>query len=233
MTFLPLLWSFLFFFSSLFAQVPSPAPSSASLPKDVFPNASLEPEDLVEYPRLSQPVQRLLAQALALTKENLTYLYGSADPKEGGMDCSGFVYYVLVRIGLKDVPRSSSGLYIWVRKEGLFKAVLSNNPDSFELGELQPGDLLFWIGTYPTQNDPPISHVMIYLGHEKQTGERVMVGSSDGRTYHGKRRWGVSVFDLFMSFPNPRYRANGSTKFVGYGEIPGLKSLAVEQGKSS
>lgn len=156
----------LFVFSFVFAQQHVESNSSSStLPSDIYPNASLEPEDLVEFPSLPKVIQLLLIKALALTKENLTYRYGLADPKEGAMDCSGFVYYLLTQMGLKDVPRSSSGLYCWVRKEGKFKAVLSNNPNSFELNDLKPGDLLFWIGTYSTQNDPPISHVMIYLGH--------------------------------------------------------------------
>ncbi len=217
-----ILWIVFSWFDLPVAASPS---SNSAQPADVFPNASLEPEDLIEFPKLSKPIQLLITKALALTHQNLTYLYGSADPKEGGMDCSGFIYYLLSQIGLKDVPRSASQIYSWVRKEGLFKAVLSNNQGSFELSELKPGDLLFWIGTYPTANDPPITHVMIYLGHEKQTGEPVMVGSSDGRTYHGKRRWGVSVFDLFMKFANPHYHLNGSTKFIGYGKIPGIETL--------
>jgi len=63
--------------------------------------------------------------------------------------------------------------------------------------------------------------VMIYLGTEKASGSKVMVGSSDGRTYRGQKRNGVSVFDFTM----PRTPANGDPRptFVGYGRIPGLR----------
>jgi len=166
-------------------------------------------------------VRQILDAGLALTKENLGYTYGSADPNNGGMDCSGFVYYVLQQNGFPDVPRDSSQQYVWVRKAGDFKAVVGRNENSFELDDLKPGDLLFWRGTYNIDRDPPITHTMIYLGREKRTNKRVMVGSSDGRTYDGKQRWGVSVFDFKMPPPKSGDAKIGPV-FVGYGRIPGL-----------
>ena len=83
--------------------------------------------------------------------------------------------------------------------------------------------MLFWTGTYSIERDPPITHAMIYLGREKKTGKRVMVGSSDGRVYQGESRFGVSVFD----FKVQRRETNGEGKlrptFIGYGHIPGLQ----------
>jgi uncharacterized protein YfaT (DUF1175 family) len=88
--------------------------------------------------------------------------------------------------------------------------------------QLRPGDLLFWTGTYDIERDPPITHAMIYLGREKSTGKRIMVGASDGRVYRDQSRFGVSVFDLKVSRPG-RTAANGRTPdFVGYGRPPGL-----------
>jgi len=138
------------------------------------------------------------------------------------MDCSGFIYYLLSENGFKDVPRDSSQQYVWVRKAGDFNPVLSRKEDSFELDALKPGDLLFWRGTYNIDRDPPITHTMIYLGREKRTKKRVMIGSSDGRTYDGKQRWGVSVFDFKMPPPPNSGDAKISPVFVGYGRIPGL-----------
>ena len=138
------------------------------------------------------------------------------------MDCSGFIYYLLNQNGFKDVPRDSSQQYVWVRKAGNFNAVLSNHEDSFELDALKPGDLLFWRGTYNIDRDPPVTHTMIYLGREKRTKKRVMVGASDGRTYDGKQRWGVSVFDFKMPPPPSSGDSKLSPVFVGYGRIPGL-----------
>jgi hypothetical protein len=89
----------------------------------------------------------------------------------------------------------------------------------------QPGDLLFWTGTYSIQRDPPITHAMIYLGREKKTGMRVMVGASDGRTYQSQQRFGVSVFDFKMPRADNGEIENGKTRprFVGYAHIPGLR----------
>ncbi len=165
----------------------------------------------------------MLEVGLALTNQDLKYTYGSADPENGGMDCSGFIYYVLRENGVKDVPRDASGQYVWVRKSGNFRAVLSRDLDSFEFNELKPGDLLFWTGTYDVEKDPPVTHTMIYLGENKETGKPVMLGASDGRTFEGKRMSGVSVFD-FKTASKKATSSGRHPRFVGYGRIPGLGS---------
>lgn len=200
---------------------PSPPPHPAS-GKKAWPNVSLSPDEIAEYDSYPSKVRQIIDAGLDLTKQNLGYTYGSADPANGGMDCSGFVYFVLKQNGFPDVPRDSSQQYVWVRKGGNFKAVVSRKEDSFELDDLKPGDLLFWRGTYNIDRDPPITHSMIYLGREKGTKKRVMLGSSDGRTYDGKQRWGVSVFDFKLPPPPKSGDAKISPVFVGYGRIPGL-----------
>ena|ERR1041385_988180 len=205
------------------AETPAPPLSgNRTSGKKAWPNVSLSPDEIAEYESYPPKVRQIVDAGLALTKQNLGYTYGSADPKNGGMDCSGFIYYVLQQNGFSDVPRDSSQQYVWVRKAGGFNAVLSRKEDSFELDALKPGDLLFWRGTYSIDRDPPITHTMIYLGREKRTKKRVMVGSSDGRTYDGKQRWGVSVFDFKMPLPPQSGDAKISPVFVGYGRIPGL-----------
>jgi cell wall-associated NlpC family hydrolase len=203
----------------------TPSPSRSPRPaaeKKGAPNVTLSPDEIEGHDSYPPKVRQILDSGLALTKENLGYTYGSADPANGGMDCSGFIYYLLTENGFKDVPRDSSQQYVWVRKAGDFNAVLSRHEDSFEFDALKPGDLLFWSGTYNIDRDPPITHTMIYLGREKRTKKRVMIGSSDGRTYDGKQRWGVSVFDFKMPPPPNSGDAKISPLFVGYGRIPGL-----------
>ena len=216
-------------------ETPSPSPAETPQPsgtashavhptpeKKAWPNVSLSPDEIAGYETYPPKVRQIVDAGLQLTKQNLGYSYGSADPKNGGMDCSGFLYYVLQQNGFSDVPRDSSQQYVWVRKAGNFNAVLSRHEDSFEFDALKPGDLLFWRGTYNIDRDPPVTHTMIYLGREKRTKKRVMVGSSDGRTYDGKQRWGVSVFDFKMPPPPQSGDAKISPVFVGYGRIPGL-----------
>lgn len=169
-------------------------------------------------------MQKIIDLALELTTRNLGYKYGSADPANGGMDCSGFVYYVLSQSGMANVPRDAREQYIWVRKAGTFQAVLGHSDDTFELDALKPGDLLFWSGTYVVDRDPAITHSMIYLGREKGTNRRVMVGASDGRTYKGQSRFGVSVFDFKVARLGAKTDDRPGPSFVGYGRIPDLRT---------
>ena len=204
-----------------------------SPPEIVGHVATLAVSDLREYETLPSEVKRLLASALMLTTLDLSYKYGSADPKNGGMDCSGTVYYLLNEVGLKEVPRDASGMYKWVWTRSRFQAVTSSNPDTFELALLKPGDLLFWTGTYRVDHDPPVTHVMIYLGINRHSGHRVMVGASEGRPFDGKSRYGVSVFDFTMpaqrhssdAVPEVSTESGLQARFIGYGSIPGLETI--------
>jgi len=206
-------------------ETPSSEPTSSPSPsaKKKGAPATIEANRISGYDEYPANVRKITDNSLELTKRDLKYSYGSADPANGGMDCSGFIYYVLTQNGVRDVPRDSSQQYIWVRKAGTFKAVNSRREDTFELDELVPGDLLFWTGTYNIERDPPITHVMIYLGREKGTNQRIMVGASDGRTYKGESRYGVSVFDFKVPRPAKTDEGQTSPSFIGYGRIPGLE----------
>ena len=210
------------------AETPTPEHSPSTSPEAVHkkngaPNATLAPEAIKGFEENPPRVRTLLSSALDLTTRNLDYKYGSADPSAGGMDCSGFVYYVLKQNGVGDVPRDSSQQYVWLRRIGKFEPVLSRKDDSFEMENLKPGDLLFWTGTYSIERDPPITHAMIYLGREKKSGARVMVGASDGRIYQGQSRNGVSVFDFKVERRNTGESGKPGPTFIGYGHIPGLR----------
>ena len=203
---------------------PSPAPAAT---------ASIEPGEIENFDAQPEAVRQLLTAALQLAKSNLTYAYGSADPAAGGMDCSGTIYYLLRQRGFEDTPRTASEQYSWVRGKSRFYAVLSKKQDAPELAEMRPGDLLFWTGTYNVDRDPPVTHTMIYLGRRKKDGHRLMVGSSDGRTYDGQRRNGVSVFDFHLPPARSGDAADAATAaapdhapdFAGYGPIPGMADL--------
>ena len=74
------------------------------------------------------------------------YVWGGSTP-ETSFDCSGFVSYVLTHSGLYNTGRlGAQGLY------NISTAV--SNP--------QPGDLVFFTGTYDT---PGVSHVGLYVGN--------------------------------------------------------------------
>src|SRR5439155_14545807 len=130
------------------AETPSQPPKAVAAPVGKATVASIASSEISGYENYSAEVRRVIDLGLSLTTQNLGYKYGSADPANGGMDCSGFIYYVLSKCGLNDVPRDARDQYIWVRKTGNFQAVLGHRDDTFELDALKPGDLLFWASTY-------------------------------------------------------------------------------------
>jgi hypothetical protein len=178
--------------------------------------ASISAEELDGFNDYPAPVRQLLEQALALSRKDLKYIYGSADPAKGGMDCSGTIQHLLSVYGIPGVPRQANTIYRWLWKQSRFHAVNSPRLDSFEFEHLQPGDLLFWSGTYDIKRDPPVTHVMLYLGRLKSDRRPVMFGASEGRRYAGTSRNGVSVFDFVL--PKPE----SPSRFLGYGRVPGL-----------
>ncbi len=194
-----------------------PATSTATA-KAPGPVVSLKPEALQDFDKQPAEIRSILENLLALTERNLGYQSASADPNKGGMDCSGSVYYVLQTEGWQATPRQSDEMYAWTWKAGTFRSVNGRSWDSFEFQDLRPGDLLFWTNTTAqTDRDPAVTHVMIYLGRQKSDGRRVMAGSSDGRTYDGVPRFGVSVFDFLLP------KEGGTARFIGYAHLPGMK----------
>ena len=180
--------------------------------------STIAPENLIEFDSQTPDIQKLIRTALALTKENLRYTFGSNNPSSGGMDCSGTVQHTLSKMGLSKLPRTSFDFYQWVKRSGkMHSARKIYETDDPAFAALKPGDLLFWEGTYnAAKNDPPVSHVMIFLGTLKADHKGVMFGASSGRRYRGKKIHGVSVFDF--KIPSK----SSSAKFIGYGSIPGL-----------
>ena len=73
------------------------------------------------------------------------YIWGGSSPSTS-FDCSGFVSYVLTNSGLCDTGRLGA--------QGLYNI-------STPVSEPQPGDLVFFVGTYDT---PGVSHVGFYVG---------------------------------------------------------------------
>lgn len=181
---------------------------------------ALRPGDLVEFDRQPERIRQIISAALAMTEMDLYYAYGSNNPKNGGMDCSGTIQYLLRSQGFRDAPRQADLIFSWSKEKGTLIPANVHRIDAPELKGLRPGDLLFWSGTYSINRS--ISHVMMYLGTEKATHLPVMFGASSGRTYHGESRHGVSVFDFKL--PRPEEKA----RFEGYGPIPGMFTTAED-----
>ncbi len=158
------------------ALAPAPAPASASAPAlapviQALPAVKVNPPAPVVAPApapasaapVAQPASQVKAAtapaaqppaqtagrgstivSIAMRYVGYRYRFGGASPS--GFDCSGFVYYVLGKIG-KNVTHSMSVQY--------------NSGPHVSSKDLQPGDLLFFSNTYKRG----LSHAGIYIGN--------------------------------------------------------------------
>lgn len=108
------------------------------------------------------------------------YKYASADPKNGGLDCSGFLYYVFTNYKIK-VPRSSKDYMN-------FGKTISRN-------DAQKGDVLVFTGTDATQRIG--GHVGLVL--ENNNGDITFIHGSSGK---GK---GVTISKLSENYYTLRF----------------------------
>ena len=136
------------------------------------------------------------------------YVDGGADEK--GMDCSGAIVRLLKLVKIEP-PRSAQGQYDWLRESGRLTLVpaTARTPDDPVFRNLLPGDLVFWAHDQP--GEPfRVSHVQVYLGKEAD-GHAVMIGSSDGRSYRGKKLSGFGIVDYRVP------EAGSATRIAGFG----------------
>jgi cell wall-associated NlpC family hydrolase len=192
----------------------------------VFAAGSLMAEVVLVQPAgLAAPRREWIGKALAFLKEHpvVPYVEGGADV--AGMDCSGAVVRLLKLVEIEP-PRSARGQYEWLRKTGRLTIVptAARTADDPVFHTLQPGDLIFWASDGPAAPaGPRVSHVHMFLGEEKD-GHAVMIGSSDGRSYRGKKISGFGIVDYRMP------RAGSPTRIVAFGSpFPAAVKPAPDQ----
>jgi hypothetical protein len=186
----------------------------------------MDVSELREYDQQPPAVQRLIRSALEWTKRGVAYRYGSNDPASGATDCSGFVQYVLQQQGYVRVPRTASDQCAWLIQERTFRWGRDRwlGLAKWDPGDLRVGDLVFWTGTYRVRRDPPVTHVMFFIGTRRSDGRRVIVGNTDGRRAGGVKTSGLSVYD----FPMPDDARTAAQrrlygKLYGFGGVPGMR----------
>jgi cell wall-associated NlpC family hydrolase len=130
------------------------------------------------------------------------------------MDCSNTTRYLYqVTAGIQ-LPRTASDQYYYLHLQNKawdVPTVASGFADcNFLRSNLKPGDLLFWENTYRPDRQPPITHVMIFLGTNAK-GQWLMAGSqsSHGGLY-SPRRSGPDVYVF-----NPTRPTGGYTTWLG------------------
>ncbi|MEM6883923.1 MAG: NlpC/P60 family protein [Verrucomicrobiota bacterium] len=158
-----------------------------------------------------------------LDSKNIRYreevrLPGESEPWM--MDCSNTVRYIAKdALGL-ELSRVASGQYWELDQAGkITQAPWRDGRVDTEklLDQMASGDLIFWEWTYDIKRSPPITHVMIYLGRDKN-GIARMAGSSSGKN----GGVGVYRFDPNANMGGVRGMFGGykrKAKFVGFGRL--------------
>jgi hypothetical protein len=107
------------------------------------------------------------------------------------MDCSNTVKYLYRESLGITLPRTSFEQYQTVKNAGKFQSTPKTAEGKIDTSllrkKLKIGDLMFWINTHndiPKEWDPPIGHVMVFMGRSK-TGKLTMFGA--GTFGKGKR----------------------------------------------
>jgi cell wall-associated NlpC family hydrolase len=160
---------------------------------------------------------RFLQQARALGNLNLEYDEDWRPPGESHawtMDCSNTSRYLYkVTTGI-ELPRTASDQYYYLHLQGKAWDVPQNSQGwadgNYLRQNLKPGDLLFWENTYRPERQPPITHVMVFLGTNAQ-GQWLMAGSQSSRGgEHNRRNGGPDIYIFRPSQP-----CGGYTTWLG------------------
>jgi LysM repeat protein len=160
---------------------------------------------------------RFLQEARLLGDQGIEYDEDWRPPGESHaweMDCSNTSRYLYkVTTGIQ-LPRTASDQYYYLHLQGKAWDVPQNDyglVDTTYLREnLKPGDLLFWENTYRPERQPPITHVMVFLGTNEK-GQWIMAGSQTSRGgEHNRRNGGPDIYVFRPSQP-----CGGYTTWLG------------------
>ncbi len=193
----------------------------------------------VYYPPALQPQHRTLAQILGFAPANPTPAndWGSrfllearmlgnqgieydedwrppGESRAWTMDCSNTTRYLYkVTTGIQ-LPRTASDQYYYLHLQGkawdVPQDAMGLADTNYLRQNLRPGDLLFWENTYRPERQPPITHVMVFLGTNDK-GQWIMAGSQTSRGgEHNRRNGGPDIYVFRPSQP-----CGGYTTWLG------------------
>jgi LysM repeat protein len=149
--------------------------------------------------------ERFTAEIKQIASNKIAYNRSWTPPGEQEswvMDCSNTTRWLYKKVLGVEIDRTASDQYDHLMKEGRawLTPRIDDKPDlDFLDKNLQTGDLLFWENTYKPDREPPITHVMLYLGKDEQ-GRMLMAGSSSGAA-HGMYNPAGSGPDVYVFDP--------------------------------
>jgi len=144
------------------------------------------------------------------------------------MDCSGTTQYIYKTVLGISLPRTSYDQYLAVKNSGNLQEPPKTIDGKIDIDKLRAmlktGDLLFWINTHsdiPKDRNPPVGHVMIYLGRDKLGVMKAGGANTFGR---GEKVLKGGV-DIFTFDPNQKIgcvkdntgRCKLESEFIGFG----------------
>jgi hypothetical protein len=150
----------------------------------------------------------VLTVADGLARKHLVYVYGSDDPRQGGLDCSGFVKLVFREGCGMELPDEADQQLAYCRAHGQ----AWDSTSGWTPATLQPGDLIFFAGPKATARVSEVSHVMIYCGNN------VMVGAqAEGWQVDGTHA-GVGYYPIPFRAPLGIFGEVGD-RYIGYRRV--------------
>jgi LysM repeat protein len=164
--------------------------------------------DSPAYDPSNQWGYRFLKEARALGDCGIDYDDDWRPPGERSswvMDCSNTSRWLYKTVAGINLPRTASDQYYYLHLQGKAWDVPQTDfglPDvAYLQRNLKPGDLLFWQNTYRPERQPPITHVMVFLGTNER-GQWIMAGSQSSRGgEHNRRDGGPDVYVFRPSQP--------------------------------
>lgn len=183
---------------------PSVAASTPSTPSSSSKQGGRGLFGLFYTPPTNDWSSRFLKEARALGDQGIEYDEDWRPPGERhawAMDCSNTSRYLYKVTAGIELPRTASDQYYYLHLQNKAWDVpqASNGyaDCNFLRENLKVGDLLFWENTYRPERQPPITHVMVFLGTNDK-GQWIMAGSQTSRGGEHNRRNGgpdIYVFD--------------------------------------
>jgi LysM repeat protein len=160
---------------------------------------------------------RFVQEARTLANRGIEYDEDWRPPGESqawAMDCSNTTRYLYkVTTGIQ-LPRTASDQYYYLHQQDkAWDVPMSSNGFAdvhFLSQNLKPGDLLFWENTYKPERQPPITHVMVFLGTNDK-GQWIMAGSQTSRGgEHNRSNGGPDIYAF-----NPTKPCGGYSTWLG------------------
>ena len=142
------------------------------------------------------------------------------ESRSWAMDCSNTSRYLYKTTTGIQLPRTASDQYYYLHLQNKawdVPQLSTGYADTNYLRQnLKAGDLLFWENTYKPDRQPPITHVMVFLGTNAR-GEWTMAGSQSSRGGEHNRRHGGPDIYVF----NPSRPCGGYHTWMGLVYHPG------------